>query len=195
MASPSPTDDLPLLEFPDPQGWVTWLDENHVTARGAWLKFAKRGAPRPTVSYAEAVEVALCFGWIDSQVGRLDEFFYRQRFTPRGSRSRWSQINRAKATDLLQRGLMRPAGLAEVERARRDGRWESAYASPSKAVAPEDFLAALRQNPQAERNFASLTSANRYAFIFRIEEAKRPETRARRIVQYVEMLAAGRSFH
>lgn len=197
MSRPPSTarDDLPLLEFADQDGWEAWLEENHPTARGAWLKFAKRGAPRPTVSYAEAVDVALCFGWIDSQVGRLDEFFYRQRFTPRGRRSRWSQINRDKAADLEQRGRMRPAGLAEVERAKQDGRWEAAYAPPSRAVAPEDFLAALERNPQAERNFASLTAANRYAFIFRVEEAKRPDTRARRIAQYVEMLAAGRTFH
>lgn len=191
----SAAEELPLLEFAKPQNWEDWLEKNHVTARGAWVKFAKRGAPRSTISYAEALEVALCFGWIDSQVGRLDEFFYRQRFTPRGRRSRWSQINREKATELTRRGLMRPAGLAEVERAKQDGRWAAAYASPSRATPPRDFLDALRQNPRAERNFAGLTSANRYAFIFRIEEAKRPETRARRIAQYVEMLAAGRTFH
>lgn len=194
MNKPS-AEDLPLLEFPQPPDWRDWLEHNHATARGAWLKFAKKGAPRPTITYGEALEVALCFGWIDSQVGRLDEFFYRQRFTPRGRRSRWSQINRDKTTELTRRGLMHPAGLAEVERAKQDGRWEAAYASPSRATPPHDFLDALRQNPTAERNFAGLTSANRYAFIFRIEEAKRPDTRARRIAQYVEMLAAGRTFH
>lgn len=195
MTGGSAADDLPLLEFTQPRNWEDWLEANHLTAAGAWVKLAKRGAPRTTVSYAEAVELALCFGWIDSQVGRLDEFFYRQRFTPRTRHSRWSQINRKKATELARRGLMRPAGLAEVERAKQDGRWEAAYASPSGAVAPGDFLDALRQNPRAERNYAGLTSANRYAFIFRIEEAKRPETRSRRIAQYIEMLAAGRTFH
>jgi uncharacterized protein YdeI (YjbR/CyaY-like superfamily) len=194
VSSP-PAEDPLVVEFPDRAAWEAWLDEHHGTASGVWVKLAKRGAPRPTVSYGDAVEVALCFGWIDSQVGRVDEFFYRQRFTPRGRRSRWSQINREKATELIRRGLMRPAGLAEVERARQDGRWEAAYASPANAKPPEDFLEALRRAPEAERNFAGLTAANRYAFIFRIEEAKRPETRARRIAQYVDMLAAGRTLH
>lgn len=188
-------DELPLLEFPGPEPWRDWLEENHTSIPGVWLKFAKRGAPRTTVTYAEALEVALCFGWIDSQVGRLDEFFYRQRFTPRGPRSRWSQINRDKVIELSRRGLMRPAGLAEVERAKQDGRWEAAYASPSRAEPPEDFLRALARHPQAERFFATLSSANRYAFVYRIQEAKRPETRARRIARYVEMLADGRTFH
>jgi uncharacterized protein YdeI (YjbR/CyaY-like superfamily) len=195
MAPPAAPDDLPLLEFAGPQPWQDWLEENHAEAPGVWLRFAKRGAPRPTLTYAEALPVALCFGWIDSQVGRLDEFFYRQRFTPRGPRSRWSQINREKATELIAAGLMRPAGLAEVERAQRDGRWDAAYASAASAVPPEDFLEALHRRPEAERNFAALSSANRYAFLYRIDEAKRPETRARRIAQYVEMLAAGETFH
>jgi uncharacterized protein YdeI (YjbR/CyaY-like superfamily) len=195
MTPPDAAEDLPLLEFPTPTDWERWLDENHASAPGVWLKLAKRGAPRPTVSYVEALEVALCFGWIDSQVRRLDEFFYRQKFTPRGRRSRWSQINRDKVTELIGRGAVRPAGLAEVERAKQDGRWEAAYASPSRATPPADLLEALRQIPEAERNFAGLSSANRYAFIFRIEEAKRPETRARRIAKYVEMLAAGQTFH
>lgn len=192
--SPKAAAELPLLEFPDQRRWREWLQENHV-APGVWLKFAKRGAPRNTLNYAEAVEVALCFGWIDSQVGRLDEHFYRQRFTPRGKRSRWSQINREKATQLIKRGLMEPPGRTEVERAKQDGRWEAAYASPARAVPPEDLLRALAGNPEAERFFATLTSANRYAVIFRIEEAKRPETRASRIAKYVEMLAAHRTLH
>lgn len=190
-----PPDELPLLEFSDQPQWRDWLHQNHATAPGAWLKFAKRGAPRTTLNYAEAVEVALCFGWIDSQVGRLDDHFYRQRFTPRGPRSRWSQINREKATDLIERGLIEPAGLAEVQRAKEDGRWDAAYASPSKAVPPADFLAALAASPAAEEFFATLSSANRYAIIFRIEEAKREETRARRIGKYVDMLAAGQTIH
>lgn len=139
--------------------------------------------------------MALCYGWIDSQVGRLDEFFYRQRFTPRGRRSRWSQINREKATGLIERGLMEPAGLAEVERAREDGRWESAYASPARAHPPEDFVRALAERPEAAEFFATLSSANRYAILFRIEEAKRSQTRARRIAKYVEMLAARQTIH
>ena len=194
MSPPSP-DELPLLELPDTQAWRSWLHDNHAVSAGVWLVFAKKGAPRPTVNYAEALEEALCFGWIDSQVRRLDESFYRQRFTPRGRRSRWSQINREKATDLIERGLMQPAGRAEVEKAMADGRWEAAYASPSRAEPPEDFLEKLRAEPAAEAFFATLSSANRYAFIYRIEEARRPETRERRILQYVEMLAARRTFH
>jgi uncharacterized protein YdeI (YjbR/CyaY-like superfamily) len=193
--SPSPPDELPLLEFPAQRQWRDWLRENHAAAPGAWLKLAKRGASRATVSYDEAVEAALCFGWIDGQVGRLDEHFYRQRFTPRGRRSRWSEINRRKAAALIERGLMEPAGLAEVERAQQDGRWEKAYAPPSRAVPPEDFLRALAADPVAEEFFATLSSANRYAVIFRIEEAKREETRARRIAKYVEMLAARQTLH
>lgn len=193
--SPTTNDELPLLEFQAQRCWRDWLHQNHAAAPGVWLKFAKRGAPRVTLNYGEALEVALCFGWIDSQVGRLDEHFYRQRFTPRGRRSRWSQINREKASQLIERGLMEPAGLAEVERARQDGRWEAAYASPARAVPPEDFLRALADNPEAEEFFATLSSANRYAVIFRIEEAKRAETRARRIAKYVEMLAARQTFH
>jgi uncharacterized protein YdeI (YjbR/CyaY-like superfamily) len=192
--TPSAQPELPLLDLPDRQAWHDWLLANH-DAAGAWLKFAKRTAPRPTVTYDEAVEVALCFGWIDSQVGRLDEYFYRQRFTPRGPRSRWSQINRDKATALIERGLMHPAGLAEVERAKQDGRWEAAYASMTNAVPPADFLEALKRQPEAEAFFATLSNAKRYPFLFRIEDAKRPETRARRIAQYVEMLAQRRTFH
>lgn len=188
-------DDLALLEFPEPDSWRAWLHAHHAETPGVWLKFAKRGAPRVTVNYAEALQVALCYGWIDSQVGRLDEFFYRQRFTPRGPRSRWSKINRDKATALIDQGLMAPAGLAEVERAKADGRWEAAYASPANAVPPEDFLVALSARPAAEKFFAQLSSANRYAFLFRIEEAKRPETRARRITKFVDMLEAGQTFH
>ncbi|HWD86180.1 MAG TPA: YdeI/OmpD-associated family protein [Solirubrobacteraceae bacterium] len=194
MGSRTP-DELPLLEFPAQRQWRDWLHENHATAPGVWLKLAKRGAPRATVSYAEAVEAALCFGWIDGQVGRLDDHFYRQRFTPRGRRSRWSEINRRKAGQLIERGLMEPAGLAAVERAQQDGRWEAAYASPSRAVPPEDFLEALAASPEADQFFATLSSANRYAVIFRIEEAKREETRARRIAKYVEMLAKRQTLH
>jgi uncharacterized protein YdeI (YjbR/CyaY-like superfamily) len=188
------TDELPLLEFADPADWRAWLEDHH-DAPGVWLKFAKKGAPRPTINYAQALDVALCFGWIDSQVGRLDEFFYRQRFTPRGRRSRWSQINRDKVSQLMDRGLMHESGLAEVQRAKEDGRWEAAYASPANATPPQDFVDALSQNPEAERFFGTLSSANRYAFLFRIEEAKRPETRAKRIAKFVEMLRAGQTFH
>lgn len=193
MTPPAP--ELPLLQFANPGQWREWLHDNHALAPGVWLKFAKRGAPHSTLAYDEAIEVALCYGWIDSQVGRLDEFFYRQRFTPRGRRSRWSQINRDKAAGLIERGLMAPAGLAEVERAREDGRWEAAYASPARAKPPEDFLHALAERPEAAEFFATLSSANRYAILFRIEEAKRAETRARRIATYVEMLAARQTIH
>jgi uncharacterized protein YdeI (YjbR/CyaY-like superfamily) len=185
--------DLPILQIPDQAGWRAWLKDNHETAPGAWLKFAKRASPERTVTYAEAVEEALCFGWIDGQARGLDEHFYLQRFTPRRRRSAWSQINRDKATRLIESGRMSPAGLAQVDAAKADGRWDNAYQSPSAATVPEDFQRALDANPQAREFFATLTGSARYAFLYRLHRVRKPENRARRIAGYIELLAEGRT--
>ena len=195
MNEPESPADLPLIELPDRQAWEAWLDQNHLSSPGVWLKLAKKGAPRATVTQAEAIEAALCFGWIDGQIGRLDESFYRQRFTARRPRSKWSQLNCRKALDLIDRGLMRPAGLEQVRRAQEDGRWDAAYEPQSTAAIPPDFAAALAASPDAEAFFATLTGVRRYAFLYRIQDAKRPETRARRIARFVELLAEGRTLN
>ena len=184
------------MKFASAQAFWAWLEAEHETADGVWIEFAKKGSGIPTVVYAEAVEAALCFGWIDGQVKKSDEEgFYQQRFTPRRARSRWSQINRDKAERLIASGRMRPAGLAEVERAKADGRWDAAYPSPSKIGVPPDLQEALDANPAAREFFATLKGSNRYAVLYRIHDAKRPETRARRIAQFVEMLARGETVH
>jgi len=181
----------PVREFRTRSSWAKWLEAHHSDDAGVWLKFAKKGASVTTVTYAEALEVALCYGWIDAQVKRLDETYYLQRFTPRRARSKWSKLNREAATRLIEAGLMQPPGRAEVERAKADGRWEAAYDSPATATVPEDLEQALRRNKKARELFATLSAANRYAILHRIHDAKRPETRARRIAQFVEMLARG----
>ena len=159
------------------------------------MKFAKKGAPRETVTQPQAIEVALCFGWIDGQIGAVDEHFFRQRFTHRRARSRWSRINRERASELIAAGLMRSSGLDEVHRAQADGRWQAAYEPQSSITVPPDFQAALDAHPAAAEFFATLSGANRYAVLYRIGNAKRAETRARLIVRYVEMLAERRTIH
>jgi len=193
--SPAPVTDLPLVEFADAAAWEAWLEQHHANSPGVWLTFAKKGSHRATVTQPEALQTALCFGWIDGQVGRLDAHVYRQRYTPRTPRSKWSQNNRASALALIERGLMRPAGLAEVQRAQADGRWAAAYEPQSRATVPDDFAAALRARPEAEEFFATLTGARRYAFLYRIADAKRPETRARRIREFVALLAERRTLN
>jgi uncharacterized protein YdeI (YjbR/CyaY-like superfamily) len=160
-----------------------------------WLQIAKKGAPVGSVSYDEALEVALCYGWIDGQKAAGDETHWLQRFTPRKPRSKWSKINRDRAEALIAQGRMTPAGLREVERAQADGRWDAAYESQSTASIPEDFARELARNPRAEKFFSTLNSANRYAFLYRIHEAKRPETRARRIEKFIAMLNDGKALH
>ncbi len=189
------TTQLPLIEFADRQAWRAWLQAHHDDSEGLWLMIAKKGAPRTTVTQAEALEVALCFGWIDGQVGRHDEHFYKQRFTHRRPRSKWSQLNCAKVTQLIELGLMRPPGREEIEKAKADGRWEAAYEPQSTASVPPDFAAALKANPQAESFFATLTGARRYAFLYRIQDAKRPETRASRIEKFVALLAESKTLN
>jgi uncharacterized protein YdeI (YjbR/CyaY-like superfamily) len=187
--------DLPIMPFASRKDWEAWLDEHHASSPGVWLKIAKSDAGIPTVTYAEALEAALCYGWIDGQKGAFDERFWLQRFTPRKPRSRWSRLNREKAEALLRAKRMKPAGLREIERAKADGRWDAAYASPKNAAVPEDLQAALDRDPKARAFFATLSSANRYAILYRIQEAKKPDTRARRIATFVAMLHEGKTLH
>jgi uncharacterized protein YdeI (YjbR/CyaY-like superfamily) len=184
-----------MVAFADAEEWSTWLASRHQSSLGVWLKIAKKASNTTSITYAEAVEVALAWGWIDGQKGKLDEKWWLQRFTPRGSRSIWSKINREKALALIAAGKMMPSGLAEVERAKQDGRWERAYESQSRASVPEDLEAALAKNPRAQKFFATLDSRNRYAVLFRVQHAKRAETRARRIAEFVDMLAKGEKLH
>ena len=186
---------LPVLVFAGPTEWEDWLAEHHDTDKCVWVTFAKKGTDVATVTYPEAVEVALCYGWIDGQAAGLDDSFWLQRFTPRGPRSKWSQINCARAERLIEAGRMRPAGHAAIEAARTDGRWDAAYAPPSTATVPSDLQAALDANADAAAFFATLSGTNRYAILYRVEDAKRPETRARRIKKYVEMLARKETIH
>lgn len=188
-----PRDELPILELPDGGAWERWLNRHHAQSPGVWLKLAKKGAGVATVTYAEALELAICFGWIDGQKAAHDTWFWLQRFTPRGRRSKWSQINRDKATQLIAAQRMKPAGLTAVRAAIEDGRWEAAYEPQGSATVPEDFQRALDRDPAARAFFATLAGASRYAFLYRLTDAKRPETRARRIEQYVAMLAGGRT--
>jgi uncharacterized protein YdeI (YjbR/CyaY-like superfamily) len=180
--------ELPIIPFASRDAWGAWLEENHATSDGLWLKFAKKSSGIETVSFAEALDVALCYGWIDSQAGAFDERYWLQRFTPRRPRSKWSKRNRARATKLIEEGRMKPAGLREVERARADGCWEAAYDAQSTAAVPEDFRRELEKNEEAREFFATLNSQNRYAILHPIQDARRPETRARRIEKYVAML-------
>jgi len=181
--------DLPLVEFASAQAWQAWLTDQHATSPGVWLKIAKKGSGIDTVDYAGALDVALCYGWIDGQKGAIDDTYWRQRFTPRTPRSRWSKINRDKVAELIAAGRMQPAGLREVERARSDGRWEAAYAGQRTATVPADLEQALADNDAARAFWTTLNSVNRYAILYRIGEAKRPETRARRIATFVTMLS------
>ncbi len=185
--------DLPIVEAADQQTWRTWLEANHASPGGVWLKFAKKSSPTPTVSYGEAVEEALCFGWIDGQVRRFDEHFYLQRFTPRRAKSKWSQINREKVTRLVAEGRVKPAGLAQIEAAKGDGRWDAAYPAQSAAPVPEDLQQALDQKPEARAFFETLTGSTRYAFLYRLHNVVTPESRAKRIADYIELLSAGRT--
>jgi uncharacterized protein YdeI (YjbR/CyaY-like superfamily) len=187
--------ELEIVAFEDRAAFAAWLEENHVSSPGIGLKIAKKGAGFPSVTYGEAVEVALCYGWIDSQKRGHDEHAWIQRFTPRGARSVWSRVNRDKAEALVGSGEMRPAGLAAVEAAKRDGRWDAAYDPASTAQVPDDLRAALELRPAARDFFESLDRTNRYAVLWRVQTARRPETRARRIHQLVEMLERGEKIH
>ena len=189
-------DELPELVVRDAAAWRTWLAGHHADPVGVWLVLAKKGTEKPTsLTYDQALEEALCHGWIDGQAGRRDDATYRQRFTPRRRRSAWSKRNTGIAERLIAEDRMRPAGHAEVERAKADGRWEAAYAGPASMVVPPDLAEALAAEPKAQAMFEGLNSQNRYAILYRIATAKRADTRARKIEQFVAMLSRGETVH
>jgi uncharacterized protein YdeI (YjbR/CyaY-like superfamily) len=179
----------PVLFFETPKEWRKWLHANHAKSNGVWLRFYKKGAGKKSVVYAEALDEALCYGWIDGQSKRLDDEAYVQRFTPRRAKSIWSKRNRDHVARLEKEGRMHDAGRAEVERAKADGRWDAAYDSPSNMELPEDFVKALAKNKKAKAFLATLNRANTYAIAFRLHHAKKPETRARRIETFIAKLA------
>lgn len=195
VAKNAATTESPVVSFADAGAWSTWLASFHLSSPGVWLKIAKKTSGNASVSYAEALEVALLWGWIDGQKEKFDESWWLQKFTPRGPRSIWSKNNRDKATALIAAGKMTPSGLAEVERAKKDGRWDRAYESQKSALVPDDLATALADNPRARKFFATLEARNRYAILWRVQNAKKPETRARRIAKFVEMLAKGEKLH
>ena len=186
--------ELPTLPFESKNEFAEWLAKNHDKSAGAWLKLAKKDAEILSVTYKEAVNVALCYGWIDGQAKSFDDKFWLVKFTPRRPKSIWSQINTKRVEQLIASGEMKPAGLKAVEAAKQDGRWDAAYASQKNILVPDDFKSALSKNGKAKTFFESLTGAKRYSFLFRIETAKKAETRAKRILQFVEMLEKGETF-
>jgi uncharacterized protein YdeI (YjbR/CyaY-like superfamily) len=188
-------DGLPTIPFASSAEWEQWLEDNHTESEGVWIKMAKKGADIESVRYPEVLESALCFGWIDARRQALDERYFLQRFTPRRPRSRWSRINREKAEQLIADGRMRPAGLTEVQRAKADGRWKAAYEGQKRSTVPDDLQRELDARPKAKAFFAELSSQNRYAIIYRLHDAKKPETRARRLAKFVAMLEAGETIH
>ena len=187
--------DLPFIPFESREAWEAWLEEHHATSGGLWVKFAKKNSGIESISHAEALDVALCYGWIDGQAAKFDERYWLQRFTPRRPRSKWSKVNRDKVELLIEQGEMKPAGLQEVERAKADGRWDAAYEAQSKATVPDDLQRELEKNDLAREFFATLDSRNRYAILYRIQDAKKPETRARRIEKYVAMLSEHKTIY
>ncbi|HXX76992.1 MAG TPA: YdeI/OmpD-associated family protein, partial [Ktedonobacteraceae bacterium] len=189
------SDNLSILPFETQQDWEAWLKENHAESKGIWLKIAKKEAHTPSVSYAEALDSALCYGWIDGQKAAFNEKYWLQKFTPRTAKSIWSKANCARAEALITEGRMQPEGLRQIEQAKADGRWERAYESQSKIVIPNDFQSELDKNPKARDFFNSLDSANRYAFLFRIHAVKKPETRSAKIQKFIEMLNQQRKLH
>ena len=189
------TNILPIEFFERQRDWATWLKDNHKTSTGVWLQLAKQDAGVQSVSYDEAIEVALCFGWIDGQKKAHSEQYWLQKFTPRSIKSVWSKINKEKALALIKAGKMKPAGLKEIERAKLDGRWNAAYDSASKSVVPSDFQSALDGNARAKEFFGTLDSRNRYAVVFRIQTAKTAATRAMRIFKFVQMLQRHEKVH
>lgn len=188
-------DTLPIKPFATPGDWEEWLKKHHKDSKGIWMQYYKKASGHPTITYAQALDVALCYGWIDSQAKSYDEVSYLQKFTPRGKRSIWSQINTKHVERLIGEGKMHTAGLAAVEAAKADGRWDKAYSSPKDMKVPEDFLAALAKSKKAEAFFNTLSKTNTYAIAWRLATAKMPETRARRMKLILEMLERGEKFH
>lgn len=187
--------DNPILTFRTATDWERWLEQEHARVDGVWLKLAKKGASLQTHTYAEALDVALCWGWIDGQKRALDDEAFLQRFTPRRPRSRWSKINCGKVEKLISEGRMRPPGQREVDAAKSDGRWEAAYDGQRTATVPPDLEAALAADPEVRAAFNALDGANRFAILYRLHDAKKPETRARRLEKFVAMLAGGGRIH
>ncbi|MER5736046.1 YdeI/OmpD-associated family protein [Streptomyces sp. NPDC002262] len=185
------TQDLEIVAFASAEAFEAWLGEHHGDSPGLWLKLRKKGPGVVALDYAQALDVALCYGWIDGQKAKFDDLWWLQRFTPRKRNSRWSKINRDKVAALTAQGRMRPPGQAEVDRAKADGRWEAAYDSPRTATVPDDLAAALAAEPAAAAFFATLGGSQRFAVLYRVQDAKRPGTRARRIEEFVAMLARG----
>lgn len=183
------------LTFANQEDWEAWLATNGEVVTGVWLRIAKKSARQPTLTYAQALEGAICYGWIDGQKQAESEYHWLQRFTPRTTRSIWSKINKAKAEALISAGRMQPTGLREINRAKQDGRWEAAYSPASTSTVPDDLQQALNRNPKAKRFFATLNSKNRYAILFRIQNLKKAETRAKKISQFVDMLNNGEKIH
>jgi uncharacterized protein YdeI (YjbR/CyaY-like superfamily) len=188
-------DDDPMVHATDARAFDKWLRQNHAKSNGIWLALAKKTGTKTSVSYVEAVEVALCWGWIDGQKLKLDDDYSLQRFTPRRPRSKWSQTNVERVARLIKDKRMQPPGLAEVAKAKADGRWDAAYAPASTIAVPGDFADALANEPKAQAFFATINAANRYAILYRITTVKKPETRARNIEKFVSMLAEGKTLH
>jgi uncharacterized protein YdeI (YjbR/CyaY-like superfamily) len=186
---------LSIIVCPTRESFEEWLDQQSADAPGAWLKLPKKSASAPGMTKVEAIDAALCYGWIDGQLDKYDDKHWLIRFTPRKARSKWSQVNKRRATELLAEGRMRKSGFAQIEAAKSDGRWTAAYAPASSAKVPADFQDALAANPQAAKFFATLKGSNRYAILYRIGSVKRPETRARKIAEYVAMLERGETIH
>lgn len=187
--------ELPEILVADAAAWRTWLNEHHADHPGVWLVLHKKGGRTTSLTYAQALDEALCFGWIDGQVGRRDEETYRQRFTPRRPNSAWSVRNVAHVARLTEAGRMQPAGIEAVESAKADGRWAAAYAGQAKAQIPPDLAQALMANPAAAAAFEQLDSANRYAIVYRLNAVKLPQTRRRKLTQYIDMLTRGDTIH
>lgn len=188
-------DGLPVLGFGNGERFEEWLEQQPMDAAGLWLKLPKKSASATGLIKAEAIDAALCYGWIDGQLDKYDDKYWLVRFTPRKARSKWSQVNAARATQLLAEGRMRKSGVAQIDAAKADGRWAAAYAPASSAKVPADLQDALDANPEAAKFFATLKGANRYAILYRIGSVKRPETRARKIAEYVAMLGRGETIH
>jgi uncharacterized protein YdeI (YjbR/CyaY-like superfamily) len=191
----TPATPLATMCCKDTQAFTKWLAKHHASSAGIWLQIAKKDSGLASITYAEALEVALCHGWIDGQKNAMDAQYFLQKFTPRRARSTWSKINCAKALALMESGAMQPAGLAEVERAKADGRWDAAYDAQSKITVPDDLAALLAKNAKARAFFESLDSRNRFAILFRLQTARKAETRERRLVKFADMLKRGEKIY
>jgi len=190
-----PKDDLPIIAFESQSRWAKWLAENHAQPTGIWLRIFKKASGAASITYAEALDEALCYGWIDGQANKYDERSWLQKFTPRRKKSVWSKVNTQHVERLIKAGKMKPAGLKEIEAAKRDGRWQQAYDSPKNMTVPEDFLKELEKDSKAKTFFETLNKTNLYSIAFRLQTAKKPETREKRMKAILEMLARGEKFH